>query len=67
MVYLRHWHGWCYMKRLPSLGVLCTPYNLAPCNFMQSHIRKVHAFLAVTCHLHFGQNDRDRVFYMLLR
>ena len=26
---------------------------------MQSHIRKVHACLAVTCHLHFWQNDRD--------
>ena len=28
-------------------------------HFMQSHIRKVHACLAVTCHLHFWQNDRD--------
>ena len=26
---------------------------------MQSHIRKVHACLAVTCHLHFWQFDRD--------
>ena len=25
---------------------------------MQSHIHKVHAYLAVTCHLHFWQNDR---------
>ena len=25
---------------------------------MQSHIRKVHAYLAVTYHLHFWQNDR---------
>ena len=25
----------------------------------QSHIRKAHACLAVTCHLHFWQNDRD--------
>ena len=25
---------------------------------MQSHIRKVPACLAVTCHLHFSQNDR---------
>ena len=39
--------------------VLCTPYNHAPCHFMQSHIRKVYACLAVTCHLHFRQNDRD--------
>ena len=26
---------------------------------MQSHTRKVYAGLAVTCHLHFWQNDRD--------
>ena len=26
---------------------------------MQSHIRKVHAYLAVTCHLRFWQHDRD--------
>ena len=34
-----------------SAQVLCTPYNHAPCHFMQSHIRKVYACLAVTCHL----------------
>ena len=38
--------------------VLCTPYNHAPCHFMQSHIHKVYACLAVTCHLRFWQNDR---------
>ena len=42
-----------------SAQVLCTPYNHAPCHFMQSHIRKVYVSLAVTCHLHFWQNDRD--------
>ena len=42
-----------------SAQVLSTPYNYAPCHFMQSHIRKVYACLAVTCHLHFWQNDRD--------
>ena len=47
------------MKQLPSRHVLCTPYNHAPCHFMQSHIRKLYACLAVTCHLHFWQNDRD--------
>ena len=26
---------------------------------MQIHIHKVHACLAVTCHLHFWQNNRD--------
>ena len=28
-------------------------------HFMQSHIRRLHACFAVTCHLHFWQNDRD--------
>ena len=42
-----------------SVQVLCTPYNHAPCHFMQSHICKVDACLAVTCHLHFWQNDQD--------
>ena len=56
-MYLQCWHGWCHMELLPSQHVLCTPYNHAPCHFMQSHIRKVYACLAVTCHLHFWQND----------
>ena len=51
--------GWCHMKLLPSGRVLCTLYNHAPCHFMQSHIRKMHACLAVTFHLHFWQTDRD--------
>ena len=42
-----------------SAQLLCTPYNHAPCHFMPSHIHKVYACLAVTCHLHFWQNDRD--------
>ena len=42
-----------------SAQVLCTPYNHAPCHFMQNHICKVYACLAVTCHLHFWQNDWD--------
>ena len=41
-----------------SAQSLCTPYNHAPCHFMQSYICKVHAYLAVTCHLHFWQNDQ---------
>ena len=42
-----------------SAQVLCTPYNHAPCHFMRSHILKVYACLAVTCHLHIWQNDQD--------
>ena len=41
------------------VGVLCTPYNHAPSHFMQSHICKVYVCLAVTCDLHFWQNDQD--------
>ena len=47
------------MKLLLSRRVLCTPYNHEPRHFMQSHIHRVLACLAVTCHLHFWQNDRD--------
>ena len=58
-MYLQRWHGRCHMKLLPSRRVLCTPYNYAPCHFMQSYIRKMHACLAVTCHLQFWQIDQD--------
>ena len=37
-------------------------YTIQPCtmsrHFMQSHIRYVHACLAVNCHLHFCQNGQ---------
>ena len=59
VVKLQRWHGWCHMKLLPSQCILCTPYNHAPCCLMQSHICKVYACLAATCHLHFWQNDWD--------
>ena len=59
VVYLKRWHGWCHMKLLPSQRILCTQYNYAPWHFMHSHIRKVHAYLAVTCHLHFWQHGQD--------
>ena len=35
-----------------SAQVLCTPYNHAPCHFMQSHTRKVHACLELCPHIH---------------
>ena len=54
-------HGWCHSRLLlPSRRVLCTPFNHAPCHhFMQSHVSRVHAYLAVTSRLHSGQDDRD--------
>ena len=58
VVYLQRWHGWCHMQLLPPQRALCTPYNHAPCHFMQSHICKLYAYLAVTCYPHFWQNDQ---------
>ena len=37
---------------------LCTMSH----HFMQSHICRMHACLAVTCHLHFWQNNGDLLF-----
>ena len=47
-------HGWCLVKLLSSLRILCTLYNYAPCHvtFMQSHVRSVYACLVVTFRLH---------------
>ena len=58
MVYFQRW---CHVKLLSSRRVLCTPHNYAPSHvtFMQSHIHRVHACLAVTCPLLCWQNERD--------
>ena len=42
----------------------CSVYSIQPCttlhcHFIQSHMRTVYVCLAVTCRLHFWQNDRD--------
>ena len=44
-----------------SAKVLCTPHNHAPVDRVTlfSHIGRVYVCLAVTCLLHFWQNDRD--------
>ena len=38
-------------------------YTIQPCimshHFMHSHIHRLHVCLAVTCYLHFWQNDHD--------
>ena len=51
------------MKVLPSRRVLCTPYNHAPCHFMQSYIRRVHVGVAETRLLHLeregGRGERE--------
>ena len=43
---------------------VCFVYTIQTCtslqyHFIHSHIRRVHVCLAVTCHLHFCQNDHD--------
>ena len=43
--------------------LVCSVYTIRPwtvsLHFMQSQIHRVHAYLAVTCHLNFWQNDQD--------
>ena len=51
--------AWLVPHETAARRVLCTPYNHAPCHFMQRDICKVYACLAVTFHLHFWQNDFD--------
>jgi len=41
-----------------SVHVLCTPCNHVECHFIGSHIRR-----AVTCHLHFWQNECTGIFF----
>ena len=46
-----------------SAHVLCTPYNDAPfynvTTFKNTYEGMMRVSVAVTCHLHFSQNDRD--------
>ena len=59
MVYLQRWHGWCHIKLLPSRRKFCvhhtTMHHVTSCK--ATYVMCV--CLAVTCHLHFWQNDRD--------
>ena len=48
-------HGWSCCH----LGAFCVHHTTMSCHFMQSRIRRVLACLAVTCQLHFGQNDQN--------
>ena len=55
-------HGWCHVKccRFSASSVYTIqPCTRLQCHFIQSHIGRVYVCLAVTCHLHFWQNDRD--------
>ena len=54
-------YGWCHVKCC-SLGAssvyIIQPCTSLQCHFIQSHIGRVYVWLAITCHLHFWQNDR---------
>ena len=61
-MYVQRWHGWCHVKLLPSSRrKSCvhhtTMHHVTSCK--ATLIRKVYACSAVTCHLHFWQNDLD--------
>ena len=48
-------HEWCHVKRFAA----CSVYTIQQCRFIRNHICRMHVCLAVTCHLHFRQNNRD--------
>ena len=55
-------HGWCHVKCCRLGGKFCVHHSTIPslqCHFIQSHIGRVYVCLAVTCCLHFWQNDWD--------
>ena len=55
----------CHVQQqwVTSVILVCSAYTIQPCtlshHLVQSLICRVHACLAVTCHLHFWQNDWD--------
>ena len=50
------WNCCCRSARSVYITEPCTSLQ---CHFIWSHMRWVHVCLAVTCHLHFRQNDQD--------
>ena len=50
------WNG-CYIGARSVYTI--QPCTCLQCHFIRNHIRRVHVGLAVTCHLHFWQNDTD--------
>ena len=47
----------CYLG--PHSVYTIQPCTSLQCLFIQSQIGRVHVYQAVTCHLHFWQNDQD--------
>ena len=55
-------HGWCHVKLLLSQWIISARYNHAPCHVTSgkaTYIEYIHMCLAVTCHMHFWQNNQD--------
>ena len=55
-------HGWCHVKcfRFDASSVYTIqPCTRSKCHLIQSHIGRVYVCLALTCHLHFWQNEWD--------
>ena len=52
-------NGWCHVKLLPVRRTFCVRNHAPVYMAIESRIRRVQVCLAVTCHLHFWQNDRD--------
>ena len=55
------WLQFCLIVTLlvPRSVYTIQPCTSLQCHFIQSHIGRVYVCLAVTCHLHFWQNDRN--------
>ena len=51
--------SWCLMSSDVIWHIRDKLWPMPKHRFNKIHIRKVYACLAVTCHLHFWQNDRD--------
>ena len=55
-------HGWCHVKLLSSRRKFCAYHTIVHHFTVSLHSKphsRVYMCLAVTCHLHFWQNDRD--------
>ena len=58
MVYSQCWLVVMWLVPRETAAIFCVHHTTCH-HFMQSHICRVHVCLAVTCHLHFWQNDQD--------
>ena len=50
---------WSCCRLGASSAYTIQPCSSLQCHFIWTHIHRVHVCLAITCHLHFWQNDGD--------